>query len=121
MIKRFQIEPSDERVWFQSKNVLVKTVWNITKQTDWNFISDTELNKFRMYLTLIFYVESILANQYQRIAHSYQKFWDWDLKLLQATQHQGSHDWQIQNLPVLLAWNVNFNMVALLSWLLYAI
>ena len=55
------------------------------------------------------------------IAYSYQKFCDWDLKLLQATQHQGSHDWQISGLPAVAAWTVNFETVALLFWLLYAI
>ena len=64
------------------------------------------------YTYIIFHVE---------IAYSYQKFCDWDLKLLQATQHQGSHDRQISGLPVVAAWTVNFETVALLFWLLYAI
>ena len=38
-----------------------------------------------------------------KIAYSDQKFCDWDLKLLQATQHQGSQDWQISGLPVVAA------------------
>ena len=37
------------------------------------------------------------------IAYSDQNFCDWDLKLLQATQHQGSHDRQFSGLPVVAA------------------
>ena len=37
------------------------------------------------------------------IAYSDQKFWDWDLKLLQATQHQGSHDQWFLKSPVVAA------------------
>ena len=55
------------------------------------------------------------------IAHSDQNFFDWDLKLLQPTQHQGSQDWQISGLPVVAALSRNFDTVPLLSSLLYAI
>ena len=58
--------------------------------------------------TRAIYQLSFLLNQNKNksffsIAYSDQNFCDWDLKLLQATQHQGSHDRQFSGLPVVAA------------------